>query len=328
MTAVSFSDSLNVKEIFNFENIVLSLLIISTLGGSVLQPSAIVHASKKSSQLEITETKVINSEALTIYKDLINNQSESTSKARLFSEKAEETIGDLPEEFMDFTLLENTEQENMNTIYSEGNQGVHTTIKYNNDSNTYSLFEANMDTGEVAIIINEREFTVVADGENINIISENGEVLPLLITEYEDIPEAIPHSIDLESDTIISDTEIIVPKGEESMMLSAAVEFGKEYGPFKKTNKTLVEILGIISAGTAAAAFKVKHPALGVISGITGIAGTIGNYAYKTLYIKYWQSHSITDYTYVRERSNYYNYNNYTGFVKSRTQHFYSSRPY
>ena len=329
---LSLNGILHEKEVLIIKKIVLSLLISSTLGGAILQPAAIVHANEKSSEIEMsqsesTETKVTNSEALAIYKDLINDQNESISKARVFSEKSEKTIGDLPEEFTDFTLLENTDQENMDTIYSEGDQEVHTTINYNNDSDTYSLFETNMDTGEVIIIINEKEFTVVADGENLNMISENGEVLPLLITEYEDTPEAIPHSIDLESDTIMSDTEIIVPQGEETMTLFAAAKFGKEYGPFKKTNKTLVEILGIISAGTAAAAFKVKHPALGIISGITGIAGTVGNYAYKTLYIKYWQSHSTTNYSYVKERGNYYNYNNYTGFVKSRTHHFYSSRP-
>ncbi|SIO33270.1 hypothetical protein SAMN05878443_2423 [Carnobacterium alterfunditum] len=158
--------------------------------------------------------------------------------------------------------------------------------------------------------------------------AENGEVLPLLITEYEDEPEALPNLIDLQTEEIIGDTEIIVPQGKETVSLFAATKFGKEYGPFKKTNKLLFEILGVLGSAGTALAFKVKHPVLGVVSGISGIAGSIGTYAYKTLYIKYWQSHSTTNYTYVKERDNYYNYNNYTGFVKARTWHFYSSRPY
>lgn len=313
------------------KKIVLSLLIGSTLGGAVLQPVTIVQASENNkvevSQTQDSNSKVTNSEALAIYKELMRKQPETTNNARIFSEEVEEPVGDLPEEFTDFKLLENTNQENIETIYSEGDEEIHTTINYNVDSNTYSLFEANMNTGEVSIVLNEKEFTVVSEGENINMISESGEVLPLLITEYEDTPEALPELIDLESEAVIGDTEIIVPQGEETMSLFAATKFGKEYGPFKKTNKTLVEILGAISAGTAAVAFKVKHPTLGIISGITGIAGYVGNYVYKTLYIKYWQSHSTTNYTYVKERGNYYNYNNYTGFVKSRTHHFYSSRP-
>lgn len=285
---------------------------------------------KKNNETEFTkiqdsDSKVTNREALSFYKNLIKSQPEINRNAKFFSE---EVTGNLPEEFNDFKLLENTNQENMETIYSEGDEEVQTAINYNVDTDTYSLFEANMNTGELVMVINEKEYTVVAEGENINMIAENGEVLPLLITEYEDTPEVFPQLINIEGEETIGNTEITVPQEEGNISLFAATTFGKEYGPFKKTNKTLVEILGILGSAGTALSFKIKHPVLGIVSGITGIAGsTIGTYAYKTLYIKYWQSHSTTNYTYVRERDNYYNYNNYTGFVKSRTWNFYSSRP-
>ena len=49
----------------------------------------------------------------------------------------------------------------METIYSEGDEEVQTAINYNVDTDTYSLFEANMNTGELVMVINEKEYTVV-----------------------------------------------------------------------------------------------------------------------------------------------------------------------
>lgn len=312
------------------KKIILSLLIGTTLGGSIIQPAVTVYASETNNETEVIQvedlsTKVKNTEALHIYKNLIKDQPEITNRARLLQE---ETTENLPEEFKALTLLENTAQENIENIYSDGDESIQTAINYNMDSNTYSLFEANVETGEIIVVINDQEYTVVTEGENLNMISENGEVLPLLITEYQDSSATLPNFIDTQSKPIFGDTEIVVQEDNERISTLATTSFGKERGPFTKTNKTLVEVLAIISAGTAAIAFKVKHPALGIISGITGIAATVGGYAYKTLYVKYWQASSTTNSTYIRERDNYYNYNNYTGFVKSKTWHFYSSRPY
>ncbi|SIO33309.1 hypothetical protein SAMN05878443_2426 [Carnobacterium alterfunditum] len=140
------------------KKIVLSLLIGSTLGGTILQPAVMVYASENNHEPQLTQTydsgsKVMNKEALTIYKDLIKNQPGTTDHARSFSA---ENTGDLPEEFNDFKLLENTTQENIETIYTEGNEETQTIVNYNVDSDTYSLFEANMSTGELIVVINDK----------------------------------------------------------------------------------------------------------------------------------------------------------------------------
>lgn len=312
------------------KKIILSLLIGSTLGGSIVQPAFTVYASEKINDTETeyvkdTTTKVENTEALSIYKKLITNQTKVTNRVRTVEKEITEN---LPEEFNEITLLENTNPENIENIYSDGDENLQTVINYNVDSDTYSLFEVNVETEEIIMLINDKEYTVRAEGENIDMISENGEVLPLVITEYQNSTAILPELIDANSEPIIGDTEIIVQESEQITSPLARASFGKERGPFTKTNKTLVEVLAIISTATGLVYRKVRHPLLGEISFITGLVATVGTYAYKTLYIKYWQASSTSNATYIRERDNYYNYNNYTGFVKSRTWHFYSSRPY
>ena len=156
----------------------------------------------------------------------------------------------------------------------------------------------------------------IREGENINMYTEYGEILPLLVTEHVDTPEIIPALINVQEEGPIN-----------ILATNATTSFGREYGPFQKTNKVLIEVLGVISAGTAAASFKINHPVLGIISGITGIAGYVGDKLYKTFYINYWQSYATNNSTYVKQRENYFQYNNYTGFVKSRTWYFYLSQP-
>lgn len=73
---------------------------------------------------------------------------------------------------------------------------------------------------------------------------------------------------------------------------------------------------------------KIKHPLLGIVSTIVGAISWVANLSYATLYIKYYQAFATNDPTYVRQTEHFYNYNNYTSLVKTRTWHFYSSRPY
>jgi tyrosyl-tRNA synthetase len=297
--------------------IAFSLLIISTLGASTIPP-VFVSASEVDSSVEFTQSresysKIVNKEALALYEMLAQNESEEITSRRY---SASETDLKLPEAFRNIELLGNTNIENIENIYSEGNEKVHTTINLNKDTNTYSLFEVNANSAEVLVLVNNEEYTVVSEGENINMYTEYGEILPLLVTEHVDTPEIIPALINVQEEGPIN-----------ILATNATTSFGREYGPFQKTNKVLIEVLGVISAGTAAASFKINHPVLGIISGITGIAGYVGDKLYKTFYINYWQSYATNNSTYVKQRENYFQYNNYTGFVKSRTWYFYLSQP-
>lgn len=95
----------------------------------------------------------------------------------------------------------------------------------------------------------------------------------------------------------------------------------KEYGPFYKTNKSLVSVLSVISAATGLCSC--VHPVLGTISLITG-AASVGLDIIKTLYIKYYQSMNGTM---VKERQRWYENPDYTRFIKERTITFDSVRP-
>lgn len=300
------------------KKIYLGLIVSSVLASSFF-PLFNVYASETvSSNTESVETSndnvnIQNKEALSVYEEAIKGKSQPIQRRN----QIQGTDSMFPESFKDFEFLKTANTENLETLYSEGNNDLYTSVTLDTATNTYSLIEANMSTGDVKIIVNENEYTISTEDENINLYSESGEVLPILITEYDPSNE----SVYLEQSTNLEDSS-------NTLSAKAATTFGKEYGPFKKTNKVLIEVLGMISATTGAAAFKIKHPVLGIVSGITGISGYVGDKLYKTFYIKYWQAHAKNDSTYVKQRENYYQYNNYTGFVKSRTIHFHSSRPY
>lgn len=200
---------------------------------------------------------------------------------------------------------------NVEVIYNEGDETTQSVIVFNKDTNIYSLLEVSLDSNDLIYIVDNQKYKLSYEGEDIKLYSENGEVLPLLTTEYEDKPHAKP---DLSS--------IIESETQESR-----VSYGKEYGPFKKTNKIIVDILGAAGTIGGVVALKIKHPVLGIISTVAGAISWVGNISYATLYIQYYQSYATDGSSKVRQRDRYYRYSNYTSFVKERIWTFYSSRP-
>lgn len=147
-------------------------------------------------------------------------------------------------------------------------------------------------------MINDDKFSIRKIGADVIAYSENGDILPIVITEY--------------------DTKYVTPSLFKEPVISTRATFGTNYGPFYKTNKVLVEVLGGLSAITGVASLKINHPVLNLVSVVSGV----GNYAYATLYIKYYQAYVTNDPIYVKETDYYY-----TSLVKARTWYFYSSRP-
>lgn len=197
---------------------------------------------------------------------------------------------------------------NFDIVYNEGDENLQTIITLNEDTNSYSLMELDSESDNIIYMVNDQIYTMVYEDENINLYSENGNVLPLLITEYQDTP-------------------IVKPISSQSDEKETKVSYGKEHGPFKKTNKLLVDVLGAVGTISGVAATKVYSKILGTISVITGSISWIGNLAYATLWIKYYQAYATDGSSRVRQRDRYYRFNNYTSFVKERTWTFYSSRP-
>lgn len=283
---------------------ITSLIITGILSTTLLNNNILttVQASEKDNY-----TNIENKEALKIYENL---NSQKKTKTVNFNYSDNENNEYLKNEFKELNLITNTTNENTETIYSGGNEQIQSVIAYNEDTNVYILLEANTITNEIILIVDGEEYKIIQEGENVNLYSQDGKVLPLIITEYEDTP-----LVEYNKDSSIFESNL------------TRTSFGKEYGPFKKTNKVMIEVIGPTSAIGGVIALKIKHPLLGIVSTIAGAITVIADKSYATLYIMYYQSYATNDSTYVKQRENFYNYNNYTSFIKSRTWYFYTSRP-
>lgn len=250
-----------------------------------------------------------NSEAVKLYNQLNNKKAKNKQSYNKNIALSESNSLDLTG---DFSVLNQTSKDNSKEIvYSSETDSLSNVISYDKDTNIYSLLEANNDTGEVLYIVDNVPFKLKYEGADLNLYSENGEVLPLIITEYQD--------------TLASDKDFVnkIPVANSQAAVYAAT-WGTEYGPMYKTNKVLVDVLSDISLYTA----YIRHPIFGVISVISASLSAASNKMYCTLWIKYYQSLEVGNTTHVRERDDYYQYNNYTGYVGTNTIYFYTTRPY
>lgn len=247
-------------------------------------------------------SKIENKEALELFKNLNKNNKNNRNLKNINKNPM------LNNEFEELNLLKIENKNDIEVIYNAENENIATVIAYNQNSNSNILLEANNKTGDIIIAINNEEYRLTQEGENINAYSENGNKIPILITEYQSDINNIRLPMEITNE--------------------ARTTFGKNYGPFYKTNKVLVDVLGAVGTIGGVAALKIKHPLLGIVSTIAGAISWVGNLAYATLYIKFYQAYAVNDPTYVKETQYYYNYNNYTSLVKTRTWYFYSSKPY
>lgn len=297
---------MKVKKILGVKKFI-SLALVSTIVFPMFTMNASANNKGINSTHEIisqnSDTGVIkNQQALTLYNKLIskNTRSKIMSSTRNMENKF---TGDF-----DALNYVGNKDSNIDIIYNEGDEITQSVIVFNKDTNIYSFLEVSLDSNDLIYIVDNQKYKLSYEGENINLYSENGAVLPILITEYEDTP-FIKQDLNslVESETKIS--------------------YGKEYGPFKKTNKTIVDVLGAAATIGGVAALKIKHPVLGIVSTVAGAVSWVGNVSYATLYIKYYQSYATNGSSKVRQRDRYYRYNNYTSFVKERIWTFNSSRP-
>ena len=251
---------------------------------------------------ESKTSKIENKEA----QKLFENLNKTNKKNRDLKNIDKNPI--LINEFEELNLLKIENKNDIDILYNTEDESIATIIAYNQNTNSNILLEANNKTGDIIIAINNKEYRLTQEGENIFAYSDNDNKIPVLITEYQS-----------------NINEISLPK---KISNETRTTFGKNYGPFYKTNKVLVDILGAAGTIGGVAALKIKHPLLGIVSTVVGAISWVANLSYATLYIKYYQAFATNDPTYVRQTEYFYNYNNYTSLVKTRTWHFYSSRPY
>lgn len=275
------------------KKIALTLTLLMII--SSIQPIVSVNATERE------ESKIENKEALELFRNLTKNN--KATRTLQNTDKNPSLINEFEE--LNFLSIEN--ENDIKILYNSENQDIASVIAYNYNSNSYIMLEANNKTEDVIIAINDKEYVLKLEGENIFAYSDNGEKLPLLITEYQSEPNGILYP--------------------QRSAVETRTSFGKNYGPFYRTNKALVDVLGTVST-LAGPMLSIIHPVLGKICTVAGVVTTIAGNSYATLYIKYYQAYATNDPTYVRQTDYYYNYNNYTSLVKSNVWHFYSSRPY
>lgn len=167
----------------------------------------------------------------------------------------------------------------------------------------YIYAELSTNSSSMAIETNSNKYIFTMEGENIYMTDDSGEKIIVSEMIYNTPPK-------FDSYENVQEIEPIQTRA-----------WSKEYGPFYKTNKSLVSVLGVISAATGLCSC--FHPILGTISLVTGV-GSVGLEIIKTLYIKYYQAMSGTM---VKERQRWYEMPDYTKFIKERTITFDSVRP-
>ena len=283
-----------------FLSIILSVLLLITN----------VNISYTSSDDFSLENNIYNKKALEMYENLsINEKKEFTKKVSLYENNSFDSV----ENEYDFEndLVETfTEFKDMESVYSEEKDGVFTNIIKSKSTNNYGIIEVDENKNDLFLSLNGKSYKFFNEGENLYISDSENNTIPIVYTVNE------PTNIAPELSTLASYNS------------SKTHKFGKYYGPMYKTNKVLFEVIEVLGTATGTAGAVLKNPVLGTISVVSGVASTVGSRLYQTMYIKYWQAPSIDDPTYIKEKRNYYKYSNYTGYVKTTYNYFYSSRPY
>lgn len=189
---------------------------------------------------------------------------------------------------------------------------VDSAIVYEKNNDAYFYVESNENPDNLLFFINNDKYILERENENYYLISENGSKLPFIETEYLDQEEVFPVTT-IKSNDVMSRASWV------------AINTGTNY--YHKTNKTWVTVLGIISAVTGSINLRIKHSVLGTISYISGVAATVGDQLYATLYVQYKQLYRSDCRSYILEYDWYYQHSNYTDFKGSASWEFHSVRP-
>lgn len=207
----------------------------------------------------------------------------------------------------DFIPFQSIQEEMDVKLVEEKKTGnVISSIFYDSNNDIYFYVEVNGNENNLLFYIDDYKYILEEENEDYYLLSKNGNKLKFIETSFINTP------------TPNENIDLIQP-------MSSWILLGNN---FTKTNKEWVTVLGIIGTVTGGASLiKGAHPILGTISVITSVAATVGGQLYVTLYIRFSQYYRSDCTSYIKEVDDYYQYNNFTGFVKSNTVYFHSIRP-
>lgn len=184
-------------------------------------------------------------------------------------------------------------------------------ISYSNDTGLYIYTESQDQKNSILMIVDDEKYRILSKGENVYIVSENGKT--------EIISEMIYNN-----DNSIKNYSNIKELSDKPSNFNPYA-YGKDYGPFYKTNKSLCKVLSVISITTKL--FKWSHPALGTISFVCSAVSKVGDTFLKTMYIKFYQAFDTEKPNNVKETQHWYFDSNYQNLAKTKTIKFSNTKP-
>lgn len=243
------------------------------------------------------------------YRNYVSNKKKastliaSTENKVMNDNLSNETKDLLNNEFIPLQLIQN--DMDVDVIEEKQTNNVISSILYDNNNDVYFYVETNGNQRNLLFYINDYKYILEEENNNYYLLSENGERLNFIETTF--------------IDEIENEERTIQPRAASWVLIASNL---------KKTNKSWVTVLSIISTATGGGSLiKGAHPILGQISFVTGVAALVGDQLYVTLYIKYSQSYRSDCTSYIKEVDDYYQNSNYTGFIKTKTTYFHSIKP-
>lgn len=283
-------------------------ILVFLLSFVLLLPSSTIGLAKASDYS--LESNITNKEVLRKYEKLIENQKNNSylkkinnieyAKNNYNTIDAVQSVNDIFKEYNQIT-----------SVYGAEKDKVFTNIIKSKSTGKYGIIEVVEGRNDLFISLDGNSYIVYKEGDDIFLTDESGYKVPVLISQ---------------NNTKTNGT--IGSKNQVDLLSASNRKFGKYYGPYYKTNKVLFEVVEALGIAAGTAGVVLENPVLGTISYVLGTAASLGSKLYVTLYIKYWQANDINDPSYVKEKRNYYKYNNYTGYVKTTYNYFYSTKPY
>lgn len=192
---------------------------------------------------------------------------------------------------------------------SKGNNEAQ--ISYNDNTGQYIYTESQDETNSLLMIVDDEKYQIISKGENVYMLSEDGteQMISEMIYENDSANKQYNNVVEVD--------------GIESQI--STYGYGKNYGPFYKTNKSLCTVLMVVSKATKL--FKWAHPALGTISFVCKTVSKVGDKLVKTMYIKFYQAYDTAKPSNVKETQYWYFDSSHNNLAKSRTIKFSNTRP-
>lgn len=215
--------------------------IVLTLLAMMLMPASAVGVTNESPY------EIQNDEARRLYDSLVETSRTERVLTEEFGLQTRSITGALEEETRftgDFEVLSLAvgDEDDKQIIYSDADGSVYTVIEYNAATGAYALMEASPENEEVLYMVDGEAFLLVMDGENVNMVSESGEILPVITVEYitSPSPEDFPGSVPAPA------FDPVPFGGECSVLNSTSHNWSQEYGPYTRTNKQWCDVLTVV----------------------------------------------------------------------------------